>query len=191
MTTEYHALIDKVERFTQAALIRRRADMACAAGCSACCQVWLSVNPVVAAEVRVGLAALPAEARARVAARGLHEQARQAAGATSSHCAMLEADGRCAIYAHRPLVCRTQGHALRYPSGFVPESAVRSRSDGGDVTHCPLNFTARAPAAEDVLDAERVDQLLAVVGHRYSITHGLDPRARVALSALAAHAQDG
>ena len=36
---------------------------------------------------------------------------------------MLELDGRCAVYAHRPLVCRTQGYALRYPAGFMPEAA--------------------------------------------------------------------
>jgi hypothetical protein len=103
---------------------------------------------------------------------------------------MLELDGRCAVYAHRPLVCRTQGLALRYPAGFIPEAAVRARTDTGEVTHCPLNFTQAAPLGADVLDAERVDQLLAVVNHRYAIRHGLPPQVRHSISDIAARAND-
>ena len=189
MSSEYRALVMKVEAFTGAAHERRRADMACTAGCSSCCEAWLSVSPVEAAQIREGLLALSPDARARVVARGLHEQAREAAAEVGARCAMLESDGRCAIYEHRPLVCRTQGHALSYPAGFVPEAAVRSRSARGDVTCCPLNFTRAEPKAEDVLDAERVDQILSVVGQRFAQAHGLDPNARVSITELAVHAK--
>ena len=94
------------------------------------------------------------------------------------------------IYAHRPLVCRTQGFALRYPAGFIPEAAVRARTNTGDVTHCPLNFTHAAPASPDVLDAERVDQLLAVVNHRFARSHGLGSEVRDSISDIAARAND-
>jgi len=188
MSDEYRALVDKVEAFTRVAFARRRTDMACHAGCSSCCEAWLTVSAVEAAELRAGLQALPPEARARVAERGMREQAREAEGATDARCAMLELDGRCAVYAHRPLVCRTQGYALRYPAGFMPEAAVRARTSTGDVTHCPLNFTHMAPHAEDVLDAERVDQILTVVGQRFALATGGDPSARFAISALTAEA---
>jgi Fe-S-cluster containining protein len=141
---------------------------------------------VEASQIRAGLAAFSPRARAELAERGRREQGHEAEGATSARCAMLETDGRCAIYAHRPLVCRTQGHALRYPVGFVPEAAVRTRTSSGDVTYCPLNFTRAAPKAEDVLDAERVDQILAVVGQRFALAHGHEPGVRIAISALAA-----
>ncbi|HEX7479636.1 MAG TPA: YkgJ family cysteine cluster protein [Polyangiales bacterium] len=186
MPDEYRALVDKVTAFTAAACERRAADIACTAGCSSCCEVWLTVSPVEAAQLRAGLAALSPQARAQLGERGRHEQAREAEGAANARCAMLEPDGRCAVYAHRPLVCRTQGHALRYPAGFVPEAAVRARTSSGDVTYCPLNFSGAAPMAEDVLDAERVDQILAVVGQRFALAHSHEPGARFALSALAA-----
>jgi Fe-S-cluster containining protein len=190
MTTEYRALVDKVEGFTRVVLERRSADIACRAGCSSCCETWLSVSAVEAAELCAGLDALSADARAAVAERGRLEQAREASdpdGASSiARCAMLEPDGRCAVYEHRPLVCRTQGHALRYPAGFIPEAAVRARTSGGDIAHCPLNFTHAAPRGEDVLDAERVDEILSIVGRRFALAHDTDGDARFALSELAA-----
>lgn len=188
MSTEYAALVAKVEGFTSAAFERRRGDMACRSGCDACCHTWLTVSGVEAEAVRAGVRALTAEARARLAERGRRELAREQAGEAAPRCAMLADDGRCDVYEARPLVCRTQGHALRYPSGFVPAEAVRSRSAAGEVTHCPLNFTGRAPDAADVLDAERVDQLLALVNHRHALARGTDPGQRTELSVLAAEA---
>jgi Fe-S-cluster containining protein len=164
----------------------------------------LSVGPVEAEAVRMGLRALPEQARMRVRARGLAARARGARGERGeeapgeTRCALLEDDGSCAIYAQRPLVCRSQGQALRYPAGFVPEQAVRLRTKAGDVTWCPLNYNEAEPRGEDVLDAERVDQILAVVTRRHvALTHGpahVDAAApdeallRIALSDLAAHA---
>jgi hypothetical protein len=54
------------------------------------------------------------------------------------------------------------------------------------MTHCPLNFTEHPPQARAVLDAERVDQILALVNLRYAQQHGLDPEARHPIRALAA-----
>jgi len=41
-------------------------------------------------------------------------------------CRRLEADGRCAIYPRRPVVCRTHGHLLL--------------TEDGGLDHCPWNF---------------------------------------------------
>jgi Fe-S-cluster containining protein len=186
MSLEYRALVAKVASFTDAAAQRREHDLTCSAGCSACCEVWLSVSAVEAAEIRAGLLRLPAEQRARVRSRGVRELEREALGEPSPRCALLEDDGRCSAYESRPLICRTQGHALRYPSGFVPLAAVMRRTESGDVTWCPLNYTERAPAPEDVLDAERVDQILALVARRHATAHGVALDQRLALSMLAA-----
>lgn len=185
-TQEYRALVEKVAA-TAAVLVERRSrDMACRSGCESCCHAWLSVSQVEGAHVQAGLQALTDEDRTRVAARGVLEQTREASGEKPARCAMLEPDGRCAIYEHRPLVCRTQGLALRYPPGFIPEGAVRERFADGEVTHCPLNFTHAAPTKTDALDAERVDQLLALVNYRYAQANALEPTLRHALSELAA-----
>ena len=186
--SEYRALVAKVEAFTTAAASRRSADMACRRGCDGCCHAWLTVSPVEAAEIEALIPKLDPAHRAALVARGKAELAREAGHESPARCAMLEADGSCAIYEARPLVCRTQGHALRYPSGLIPAQAVVARSTGGDVTHCPLNFRALPPQPEDVLDAERVDQILAVVNHRFAQARGESAEQRFALSTLAAEA---
>jgi hypothetical protein len=143
---------------------------------------------VEAAEIEALIPGLDSAHRAVLAVRGKAELAREAHRESPHRCAMLEADGSCAIYEARPLVCRTQGHALRYPNGLIPAQAVVAKSARGEVTHCLLNFQARPPQPEDVLDAERVDQILAVVNHRFSQARGESPERRFALSALAAEA---
>src|SRR4051794_27322245 len=125
MSRELDALVAKVEAFTRPAFERARDQMACRRGCDSCCLVWLTVDQVEAEQLRAALSAMPADARAQVRARGVRELAREAAQESGPRCAMLEEDGGCAVYSARPLVCRTQGHALRYPPGFIPVSAVR------------------------------------------------------------------
>jgi Fe-S-cluster containining protein len=186
MTTEYRALVAKVAAFADATSARRRDDITCSAGCSSCCHAWLTVSAVEANELRAALAALPDADRELVRARGLRELAREAAGDEPPRCAMLDDQGRCAVYEARPLVCRTQGHALRYPEGVIPAAAVARKMANGDVTWCPLNYHVAQPNPEDVLDAERVDQILAVVADRHVLAHGLSRHERHALSALAA-----
>jgi len=188
LSDAYRALVHKVSAFAGAQSERYRADMACGPGCSSCCQAWLSVCAVEEAQLTAAIAALSSEKRAVLAARGQHELAREARGEPGPRCALLDDDGRCAVYEHRPLVCRTQGLALRYPHDVVPVSAVRARLTNGDVTCCPLNFAERVPAAADVLDAERVDQLLGLVNVRFSAAAGDNPVRRRAISAIAATA---
>lgn len=185
MNHEYRALVSKVEAFTQAAAARRARDLACSEGCASCCHVWLTVSEIEAEPLQRALAALPSEERARIGERGRRELAREAAG-EEPRCALLDDSDRCSVYEARPLVCRTQGHALRYPAGFVPLAAVRARTEGGDVTWCPLNYDERAPLREDILDAERVDQLLALIAQRAANARGGASGHRLALSILAA-----
>ena len=195
----YAQLVEKVAAFNAQVSGRRSADLACRSGCSACCEVWLTLSPVEAAAVRGGLAELAEPLRARVRSRGLEQAQRERDALAEPRCAMLEDDGTCAVYEHRPLVCRTQGHALRYPAGFIPAAAVRARAVNrdagarpnetfvaGEVTHCSLNYLAAPPCRDDVLDAERVDLILAVVNARFCEAEGLDPSRRSPLSELAA-----
>jgi len=189
VSDEYRALVEKVAGFCQGVSDRYRAEMACGPGCSSCCHAWLSVCGVERAQLTAAIAALPDDKRAELAARGREQQAREQQG-RDARCALLDADGRCSVYAQRPLVCRTQGLALRYPQGFIPAASVRVRLAHGEVTHCPLNFGERAPEAADVLDAERVDQLLGLVNLRFAQASGEDPERRYAISAIAAAALD-
>lgn len=163
--------------------------MECRAGCTGCCQVQLTVSPVEASAIRDHLASLPAEPRAALATRAASRRPDR----PDAPCVMLGDDGRCAIYPARPLICRTQGLPLLYESDLLPAEAVLGRTERGDVTWCPLNFTHAPPEAEDVLDADRIDQMLALVNRRFvageeptsTRDEEDDPSGRVALVALA------
>jgi Fe-S-cluster containining protein len=150
----YAELVGRVDRAAAAVAARRADDLACRLGCTNCCQVQLTLSPLEAGRVREALEALDPDARERV--RG-----RAAVVADGLACVMLEESGACAIYESRPLVCRTQGHALRYPAGTLPEPAVFALTDEGEITWCPLNYVERIPASEDVLEAQTIDELLA------------------------------
>jgi hypothetical protein len=178
--SHYRALVDKVDAFGAKVHAERDADMQCAPGCAACCDVALTVCATEAAPIREAVAALPLDARARLAARAVALEGRD------GPCVMLE-DGRCVVYAARPLVCRTQGLPLAYPPGFVPVEAVRGRdARGHDLTWCPLNFRDDTPRPDDVLDAGRVDEMLALVDRLGEARDdGADDDGRVALLALA------
>ena len=185
MFREYQALVTKVEAFARDVAQRQPDALTCHAGCASCCAVSLTVSPLEAASIRTGLQKLAPKVRAELSKRGREALERAERGESPARCAMLDDDGRCAIYEHRPMVCRTQGHALRYPAGFVPAAAVRKRVAGGEVVHCPLNYQDVSPSPADVLDAERVDQILAVVALRFASDHGLDPHERTEIARLA------
>jgi uncharacterized protein len=175
--SQYEAILAKVGAFAREVAARRSADLRCRAGCDGCCHVELTVCPLEAEALRRHLAALPAEARARVR--------RRAVAAPDGRCIMLDDGGTCAVYEARPMVCRTQGLPLRYPPDFVPEEALAGRLGEDGVTWCHLNFTAAAPEPRDVLDAERVDLLLGLANQAHCEAHAQDPLSRIALRALA------
>jgi hypothetical protein len=167
----YRELCGKVDAFFARVKARHGDDMRCRAGCDGCCRGNLSVTALEAEEIREAVAALAADARQRAAAR--------VAGGEGERCAALEADGRCAIYAARPLVCRSHG---------LP---VRMTSERGlpVVSACQLNFTARGPAAADpdcILDQTTLSTTLAALARARAGETGGDPAARVALADLLA-----
>ncbi len=173
---EYRALLQKVAAAGSAIEARRQADLRCGRGCHQCCLVHLELLPVEAAAVRDHLRSMDAEGRAQIAER---------ARAPGEACVMLASDGSCDIYEARPLVCRTQGHALAYPPDVIPVDAVRARA-GGDVTWCPLNYPDAPPDGADVLNVEVLDRLLFIVNQRFAEPRGLSSENRESLTAIAA-----
>lgn len=159
---EYDALVEKVDAFARKVAARRPDDLECRAGCSSCCAPGLTVSPVEAAPIRDFLARRRSEG-ARPGLGGAAPGSRPPAGA----CVFLDSRGECGIYPVRPLVCRTQGLPLLYPADTVPLEAVMARAGTGEVTWCPLNFTQSAPDGDDVLDAGRLDEMLALVNRRF------------------------
>jgi hypothetical protein len=179
---EYAALRDKVDAFSDDVMRRRAAELTCRSGCAGCCHVELSVNAVEAAAVRDQLRHLPAAER-----ESLRDRLTRPAGA-AVRCVMLRDDDTCAIYAARPLVCRSQGLPLLYPAEFVPEAARRGlSSDGRALAICPLNFTRpdAPPGRQDILDAERVDVALSLITRQFAAATGTSSAIRYGLADLA------
>ena len=136
--TPYEQLIAQTDALSERLSARYAGHLACGAGCSSCCQHHLSVFPVEAARITAALNGLPQDLRRQLVQQAQAVNEREARGEDAT-CPLLVND-RCAIYASRPLICRTQG----LPLLFEAEDGAQ------EVDFCPLNFTA--PDAVNELD---------------------------------------
>jgi uncharacterized protein len=166
----YRELTTKVDAFFTRVQSRYGSAMQCKAGCTACCHVRLSVTALEASVIREGLAALPEAERARLAHRAEH-------GAPGA-CPALEADGRCALYAWRPLVCRSHGVPIRQrePDGTASVSACEKNFEGG--TGLP------EVSPECVLDQGTLSTMLGALDAAYADARGAKRGERFPLDAL-------
>jgi len=167
----YRELCAKVDTFFARVKARHGTDIHCAPGCDGCCRTRLSVTAVEAEEIREAIAALPAEVRRRAAARGRLD--------APGRCAALEEDGRCAIYAARPLVCRSHGLPVRMVSARgLPV-----------VDACVLNFTERGPGEADadcILDQSNLSLTLGAIARAHAAETGGDAGERFTIAELLA-----
>jgi Fe-S-cluster containining protein len=127
----------------------------CAPGCSACCRDGLTVFAVEAALVVRRHADLLGRARPH----------------PPGACALLDAAGRCRIYADRPYVCRTQGLPLRWLEGDAEYRDICPLNEPGpSVTELPAARCWTIGPAETALQrcqrAHRPEQPLARVALR-------------------------
>jgi len=118
----YERLLAAIVKKTSSIEAAHPEQFACKAGCYHCCLAVPTILPVewayLASFDRTPEGGQPSEIYPGQAM-----------------CRRLEADGRCAVYAHRPIVCRTHGHLL------VIEDAPPD--------HCPWNFPTLEEAGED------------------------------------------
>lgn len=185
---DYRTLASRIDDFFAAVQARHPQALRCQAGCAGCCQAGLSVSAIEAAAIRDYLKRSPPALRRQIA-----RQAQAAAAADSvanpttsdllspRSCVFLDAAEQCAIYPVRPLFCRSQGLPLAYAKELIPAEALRfSARDGRAVVCCPLNFAASpsdppgpaqsspsVPGAADILDAQRIDLVLALLNRRF------------------------
>lgn len=148
--TSYRQLVAKVDAqwVRSAGLLGGR--LRCAPGCCDCCRQHISVFPVEAVNIALAVDALPVEA-----ADALRRRAARAPAA--GPCPLLDADGRCALYAVRPIICRTQGLPLLIATDTENQLAA-----------CPRNEVSGEPLpAEAVVDLERLNRILAAVNRLF------------------------
>lgn len=150
------ALRAKADEFFGRVAAARPEAITCRRGCAGCCRVDLTVFAVEADALRAAVAALPEAAR-----RGASLRAR-----AGQHCALLDPeDGRCLVYAERPLICRTHGLAVRFE---------------GRTSWCPLNYRDETPALADTLVLERLNAPLSLLDHLARPGGGAAGRVRIA-----------
>ena len=166
------ALFARIEAFFVAAHAREGEAITCRAGCDDCCRRRFTVTGIEAEEIREGLAALPEARRQELALR--------AREGDSEVCAALDSDGRCAIYAHRPVICRTHGLPIR----FSTEHSGRSLPM---LDACPKNFVGQDLAAvspASVMDQTTLSTILGALDAADAAETGRARGERVAIAAL-------
>ncbi len=129
----YRRMLETVDAWFGRIAARFPAKVTCRRGCQACCLGLFDVTPLDAALLREGFAALPAATREGIRARAAEVLAKAVASEPrlagrpdlaglpdpaidalcdavgDVPCPLLDPNGACLLYAHRPLVCRLNG----------------------------------------------------------------------------------
>ncbi len=141
-----------------------RLPLNCRPGCSHCCKPF-AVLAVEAAILKKALAALPPATRSRLADQAEDEE----------QCPLL-LDSLCAVYHHRPLICRTQGLAIAY---------VDHDHQAIEVSACPLNFPDDfAFAQPDLFFMDPFNDRLAAINLEFCARQGIAAAERLPLATL-------
>lgn len=128
----------KVDDFFVAARTAQPEAFCCEVGCTACCEVDLTVFFVEARRIESAFKKLSEPVRREAAGRA----------ARALQCAMLDPQtSRCIVYDSRPLICRSHGLAV----------LTDDRID-----HCQLNYVEEKPEPEHIMTLERVNELLVL-----------------------------
>ncbi|MFH1021584.1 MAG: YkgJ family cysteine cluster protein, partial [Pseudomonadota bacterium] len=164
---EYHQLLTALDAEIARVAQLHAAAISCGPGCSSCCRPF-SVLPIEAACLREAIASLDPANRERID-RTLAED--------DDRCPLL-IDDLCAIYAARPVICRTQGLPLAY---------VDAEREAIEVSACPLNFSGDyAFAPEGLLFMDGFNARLSDLNLAWCRTQGLNPDKRISLREIAA-----
>ena len=112
-------------------IARSHGTWPCRAGCDSCCRKLSEMPRLTRAEwelVADGLARLPAAVQLQIAAR--IEELRDCPGTI---CPFLDRDaGRCLVYDHRPVACRTYGFYVEREGGLYC-GLIEARVNSGEM----------------------------------------------------------
>jgi Fe-S-cluster containining protein len=189
VSDRYRLLLERLDRwFAEAAKGR---EIPCRAGCNACCHGPFDISPADAELLREGLALLPAGERTEIRTRGAKLLARiqelvpgweapwdvdaigeaafdqMAETLAAEPCPMLGSDGKCRVYAHRPLVCRLIGLPMLTDVGEVlPNACPIQEKFPGYSEMAPIPFAYESFAGEELAvmaETEGVETTIAAV----------------------------
>ncbi|HTS88075.1 MAG TPA: YkgJ family cysteine cluster protein [Gemmatimonadales bacterium] len=143
----WQELLGRLDRWFENARAQHPGVIPCHKGCSACCHGPFDITVADGLLLREAIGALPEAERATVRQRGLALLARIRRLApdwrapwdlqaleehrfdaiseelAAEPCPLLDDEGACRVYAHRPLVCRMMGLPMMTAAGIVLENA--------------------------------------------------------------------
>ncbi|MFN3199864.1 MAG: YkgJ family cysteine cluster protein [Bradymonadia bacterium] len=145
----------------------------CKRGCDGCCRTRRTAWAVEVEAIAQWLSTQPQALRESLRAR-LTDASVQA----GERCVFLDADGACAVYPARPVICRTHG------------PAVQTAEEG--LVWCGLNFEDMSPeqvvealTSEAVLNLDHLNKMLVLINTMYLQEQpvGQQPEPRLSLEA--------
>jgi Fe-S-cluster containining protein len=159
----YRQLLTKLDQKFSEIQSRHLSRMKCGAGCHSCCVPNLTVFEIERENIRELIERTPGLEAKLVALEKQNPH-------KGTRCRFLDAQGNCAVYEARPLVCRSHGAPLF------------SKQDGEALLDvCPLNFseleTLSVLLREDFINLDLLNTILA------ALNKNLDPSgARIPLT---------
>ena len=149
MADDYKSILSRADAHFASVLSSQPQNLQCGAGCSLCCYGLFEIGSGDVPLIAEGLETLHPARRKKVIRKALdivessaHPNLRECSGTEkdaffdrtqATPCPNLDESGRCVMYEHRPLVCRTFGLPLREGRRYI-----------GDI--CDLNFTSSTKA---------------------------------------------
>jgi len=97
-------------------------------------------------------------------------------------CPALDADGRCGVYPHRPLICRSYGVPLRHRHAVEMVNPPL-------IDVCDLNFTdtsLKRLAPRDVFDQTTLVETLETIDNDYCAANDLPQGQRIPIASILA-----
>lgn len=148
LLTNYYALRDRIDQKAAEVTHHLGEHMACRAGCDGCCR-HLEIFPVEAYALQLAAQKLSVSQRQAIC----HDDFQ----ATDGPCPLLQGH-LCALYADRPLICRTHGLPLM----------LTTEAGSQQLDYCPLNFQQlQQLPGEQILSIETVNQTLAAINRLF------------------------
>jgi Fe-S-cluster containining protein len=169
----YLALANKVDAFFVRVSRKYADEIRCRRSCIKCCTAGISICRVEHDSIK----------------RHIDDIGFKPKGRRSEKCTFLTDADLCAIYDHRPIVCRIWGLPFTVKKETAQDlpQCKSAKIEGGDkiALCCDLNFnkgtSLEGLPAEDILNADTVLTTLAAINHVYCRKLGLDPSERTRL----------
>lgn len=165
--SDYSRLLARIDSWYSSCQAAFPTDIRCSKGCSDCCRSLFDITLLDAVFLKTGFDLLPEDIKSRVTikAKGRLRGLRKIWPGLSSPyllnhrpeedwqelmpeddetpCVLLGDDGRCLVYAHRPMTCRLHGLPLVDPDGEVQHDEW-----------CTMNFPDADPLQYEKLRAD-------------------------------------